>query len=325
VFKSLKAIVIVVLLGAGTAAALADGGQRYGIGTPVTQAQIAPWDIDINGLTGAGLPPGDGSVDAGSKIWEAKCAVCHGEFGEGAGRFPVIAGGRGSLKDDAPNKTVGSYWPYAPTLFDYIKRAMPFPAPQSLTNDEVYALTAYILNLNDIVPSSAVMDATSLAAVKMPNRNGFVVGEWDTKNTACEHNCAPAPARITSDLVNLHVTPNETEVGDVGSTIELPTPTPAPIAAGAQLRTPEVTFAQVAPIIAQRCGVCHAARPTQAGVSSAPMGIAFDTFAEIKARAAQINAQSVTSQAMPLANITHMTAGERALIGQWIAAGAPLK
>ena len=326
---------IIAIAGLVGSSAVASAAQKYGFGKPVSQGEIAPWDIDINGQTGEGLPAGHGSVSEGAKIWEAKCASCHGVFGEGAGKFPVIAGGRGTLKDERPEKTVGSYWPYAPTLFDYIKRAMPFPAPQSLSNDEVYALTAYVLNLNDVVPATAVMDAKTLATVKMPNRDGFVKAAWDTKNVACMTDCKPGPVRITSDLVSLHVTPDEREVGNVGSTIDLatvasPTPTATAIAStpGAgrpASKTGGVSFATVGPIIAQRCTVCHAGKPTQSGFPSAPMGIKFDTPAEIKAQAAKIKAQSVTTRLMPLANMTHMTDKERALLDQWISAGAPLR
>ena len=329
-YRSCAALLaIVALIGAG---AVADAGQKYGFGKPVTQARVAPWDIDVNGLTGEGLPPGQGSVAQGAKIWEAKCSSCHGTFGEGAGKYPVIAGGKGTLKDERPEKTVGSYWPYAPTLFDYIKRAMPFRQPQSLSNDEVYALTAYVLNLNDVVPGSAVMDAKSLTAVKMPNRDGFVKAEWDTKNVVCMSNCKPA-AKVTSDLVSLHVTPSEREVGNVGSTEHLDigaSPEPAspvpssPLGKGAAAskQSAGVTFAVIQPIIALRCTVCHAGKPTQAGFSGPPAGIKFDTPAEIKAQAAQIKAQSVTSHQMPLANMTHMTDKERALVGQWVTNGA---
>jgi cytochrome c len=315
-FGAIAIVAGVVLLAAN---AMADNAPRFHFGTAVTPAQIAPYNIDVNGLTGAGLPPGHGSVSDGTKIWEAKCSVCHGEFGEGAGRFPVIAGGDGSLTTPDPQKTVGSFWPYAPTLFDYIKRAMPFPAPESLSNDEVYALTAYILNL---VPKTAVMDAATLAAVKMPNRDGFIKAEWDTNNTACMTNCKPATIKVTSDLVNLHVTPDEKEVGDVGSTIDLSSGAPSPPASAPGPSA--VSFATIAPIIATRCTVCHSAKPTQAGFSTAPMGIVFDTPAKIKAQSAAIVAQSVKTHSMPLANMTHMTEKERALVGAWVVAGAPL-
>ncbi len=328
-FKSGRVPLLVLCSIAFLAArALADAGPHYGFGTPIAPADIAPWDIDVNGLTGAGLPPGSGSVAQGAQIWEAKCSSCHGDFGEGAGRYPVIAGGRGTLKDEVPQKTVGSFWPYAPTLFDYIKRAMPFPAPESLSNDEVFALTAYILNLNDIVPKTAVMDAKALAAVRMPNRNGFIKARPDTRNVACMSGCTPVRVRITSDLVNLHVTPSEREVGDVGSTVELNstgTPPPMDQAAGTvPAASAAVTFAQIGPIIAQRCTVCHSAKPTEPGYTSPPMGIAFDSPARIKAQSTLIAAQAVKTHAMPLANMTHMTDGERALVGAWVSAGAPL-
>jgi len=321
-FKSLSiaAGVAAVLLIAG--ATIADAGQRYGFGQPATQTQIAGWNIDVNGLTGAGLPPGHGSVAQGQQIFEARCAVCHGDFGEGAGRYPVLAGGQGTLTAERPLKTVGSYWPYAPTLYDYVRRAMPFPAPQSLTNDQVYAVVAYILNLNNIVPSSAVLDAKSLAAIKMPNRDGFEASTWkhDTRpvlhTVACMKNCKPTPVRVISDLVSLHVTPDETERGDAGSTVEMAA---APKAAAA---VPAPPFSKVQHVIAQRCAVCHAQKPTQPGIASAPLGIMLDTPARIKAAAGMIESQAVKSHAMPLGNATHMTAQERALVGAWIEAGA---
>lgn len=131
-------------------------------------------DIDVR-ADGAGLPPGSGSVAQGGQVYAAQCAACHGA----TGKNPVIGairltGGQGTLATPSPVRTVGSYWPYATTLFDYIRRAMPFPAPQSLTPSEVYAVSAYILNLNGIVPSDAVLDAGTLPAVRMPNRDGFI-------------------------------------------------------------------------------------------------------------------------------------------------------
>jgi cytochrome c len=304
------ALAAALVLLAGAAGARAD--QTYGFGQVVTPAQTAAWNIDVNGLTGAGLPPGKGSVADGSKLWEQKCSVCHGDFGEGAGRYPALVGGQGTLTKDRPELTVGSYWPYAPTLFDYIKRAMPFPAPESLSDPEVYALTAYILNANDIVPKDAVMDAKTLAAVKMPNAGGFYQAQWDTHNVVCMTNCKPGPVKVTQDLVSLHVTPDETERGDVGSSVALAQPTAAPA----------VAFASVAPIVAQRCATCHAAHPTQPGIAQAPMGVLLDTPARIAAQAKRIYAQSVASQQMPLGNVTHMTDAERKLLGAWISGGA---
>lgn len=145
---------------------------KYSLGRKATDQEIAGWNIDVD-PDGKALPPGHGTVDQGRELFQNQCAACHGEKGEG-GIGDRLVGGKGTLATPKPIKTVGSFWPYAPTLFDYIRRAMPMNAPQSLSNDEVYALTAYILNLNDIVPKNATMDAKTLGAVKMPNRDGFV-------------------------------------------------------------------------------------------------------------------------------------------------------
>jgi S-disulfanyl-L-cysteine oxidoreductase SoxD len=142
-------------------------------GQPIAPVEIAPWDISI-GPDGAGLPPGSGTVKTGEAVYAAKCQPCHGERGAG-GPNDALVGGIGSLAPGkVPVKTVGSYWPYATTLFDYIRRAMPFPETKSLTSDETYALSAYILNLNGIVGTNDVLDAQSLPKVKMPNRDGFI-------------------------------------------------------------------------------------------------------------------------------------------------------
>jgi S-disulfanyl-L-cysteine oxidoreductase SoxD len=146
--------------------------QRFGFGHPATPQQIAGWDIDIT-PTGKGLPSGSGSVAQGEALFAKLGAKCHGAKGEGTDAAPPLVGGQGSLATDQPVKTVGSYWPYATTLYDYIHRAMPADHPQSLKPDEVYALCAYILHLNGIVPADAVMDAKTLPQVVMPNHAGF--------------------------------------------------------------------------------------------------------------------------------------------------------
>ena len=146
--------------------------QTFGFGHPASAEEIAGWDIDV-AADGAGLPPGSGTVAQGKGLYDRLGAMCHGAQGEGGEGGPPLVGGIGSLDTDAPVKTVGSYWPYAPTLFDYIRRAMPADNPQSLAPDEVYALCAYLLYLNGIVPEDAVMDAQSLPLVVMPNHAGF--------------------------------------------------------------------------------------------------------------------------------------------------------
>lgn len=142
-----------------------------GIGRPASHETIAAWDIDVR-PDGQGLPPGHGSVRDGAALFAARCAGCHGARGEGAAAEP-LAGGRGSLASAKPLRTVGSFWPYATTLFDYVRRAMPFDAPQSLTPDETYAVSAYVLHLNGLLPEEASLDAASLPRVAMPNRDGF--------------------------------------------------------------------------------------------------------------------------------------------------------
>jgi S-disulfanyl-L-cysteine oxidoreductase SoxD len=162
----------VVLLALATASGVVYGAEPYGFGRPATPREIAGWDIDIS-PDGVGLPPGHGDVGQGEAIFAAKCASCHGAHGEGK-PMDQLAGGIGTLSDKKPQKTVGSFWPYATTLFDFVRRAMPLNAPQSLTPDEVYAVSAYILFLNGIVPQDATLDAGTLAGIKMPNRDGFV-------------------------------------------------------------------------------------------------------------------------------------------------------
>ncbi len=144
----------------------------YGLGRPATEAEIKTWDIDID-PTGAGLLPGRGTVQQGAAIYANKCAACHGPTGT-EGPKDRLVGGQGSLATANPIKTVGSFWPYATTLYDYIYRAMPLNAPQSLVPNEVYSVVAWLLHQNGIIPANMVIDAQTLPAVKMPNRDGFV-------------------------------------------------------------------------------------------------------------------------------------------------------
>lgn len=192
------AVVLVTMMSAIPAWA-GDAG-AFGIGTPATAEEIAGWDIDIR-PDGKGLPPGSGSVEDGEMMYEEQCASCHGSFGEGVGRYPVLSGGEGSLTEERPDKTIGSYWPYASTVWDYIHRAMPFPQPQSLTDDEVYAITAYVLYLNDLVEDDFVLTQDNLASIEMPNQDGFFFDDRpDTNNPACMKNCKdPASVKITSE------------------------------------------------------------------------------------------------------------------------------
>lgn len=187
-FKSLNLGVAAIALAVSGAVSAGP----LGIGSTATAEMIAGWDIDIR-PDGTGLPDGEGSVAEGEKLYEAKCASCHGLFGEGAGRWPVLAGGEGTLDTAHPEKTVGSYWPYASTLWDYIHRAMPYPAPQSLTDDEVYSISAYVLYLNDIVDDDFIANKETFAQVKMPNEPNFYIDDRpDVQNERCFKNCADA-------------------------------------------------------------------------------------------------------------------------------------
>jgi len=173
-----KAMLLTVVLSGLVAGCFAQGRPGhtstadYGIGRPATDDDIRAADIDVS-PSGEGLPPGQGTVTQGAQVFAARCAACHGPTGREGPKDRLI-GGHHSLATPAPIKTIGSYWPYATTLYDYIHRAMPFDAPQSLTPEEIYSVVAWLLYQNGIIPEDAVMDARSLPGVVMPNRQGFV-------------------------------------------------------------------------------------------------------------------------------------------------------
>jgi cytochrome c len=146
--------------------------QHPNLGRQLTPEEISKLDLTV-APDGNGLPPGSGSVSAGAKVYAEKCQSCHGANGQG-GPQDQLTGGVGTIASDKPVKTPVSYWPSATTIFDYVRRAMPLQSPQSLNNEEVYAVTAYILSIDKIVSEDAVLDAKSLPQVKMPNRDGFV-------------------------------------------------------------------------------------------------------------------------------------------------------
>jgi len=169
--RSLLAVVMVLVAVAGYTGNAAQ--ETPNLGRPATRAEVAGWDISIP-PDGVGLPPGSGTPEQGAVVYTQKCQACHGEKGAGKPNDQLV-GGQGTLASANPVRTIGSYWPYATTVFDYIRRAMPYPQPQSLTNDEVYAVTAYLLHLNGIIGAQDVMNAQTLRQVKMPNRDNFIV------------------------------------------------------------------------------------------------------------------------------------------------------
>lgn len=168
------------------------GGQALAAkyGQPISEADVAAWDIDISTSDGAGLPEGKGTVAEGEKIFAEKCVACHGEKAAGGPMYGSMVGGIGSMTKPKRKLTPGSMYPYAPILFDYTRRTMPMNEPQTLTNNEVYALSAYIYHLNGLVKKDAVMDAAAMKAIKMPNRDGFMVDDRpDADATRCMQNC----------------------------------------------------------------------------------------------------------------------------------------
>ena len=156
-------------------ASLLLGGQLpgYGVGRTPTPEEIDSWDV-IVGPEGKELPPGEGTAMAGREVFSLRCAECHGTEGQGADKGEPLVGGAQTLTSPKPLKTVGSYWPYATTVWDYVSRAMPFDRPGTLTDDQVYAVVAYLLYLNGIVGEEEVINAATLPEVRMPNRDGFV-------------------------------------------------------------------------------------------------------------------------------------------------------
>ena len=193
----------------------AAGAKRLGIGREAKPAEIAGWDIDIR-PDGQGLPPGKGTVKQGEAVYMQQCAACHGEFGESAGRWPIVAGGAGTLASHDPVKSIGSYWPYASTVMDYIRRSMPFGNAQSLSNDELYAVTAYVLFLNDIIKDENFeLNEKTFKTIRLPNEPNFHDDDRETTEKAlwrsnpCMSDCLPGQAKVTGRARALDVTPEQ--------------------------------------------------------------------------------------------------------------------
>ena len=210
--KSRNTLILSTLaLGLGLSLALPAFAQQYNLGRPVTDDELAAWSVAVQ-PNGSGLPEGRGDVLTGEELWIDRCASCHGDFGEGAGQFPVIAGGEGTLRDARPVKTVGSYWPYLSTVWDYVHRSMPFGDAQSLSNDETFAIVAYILYSNGLVDDDFELSHENFQDVRLPNEEGFIVDDRVAVEfplfTAepCMTDCRPAPS-ITRRATDLQSTP----------------------------------------------------------------------------------------------------------------------
>ena len=167
--------VVIAVAALAACAGQPPAGKAPAFGAAMNAEEVARWDISIP-PSGTGLPGGSGTAKQGAAVYAAKCVACHGDKGVGK-PADALVGGIGSLATARPVRSVGSYWPYATTLFDYVRRAMPITNPLSLSDDEVYAVSAYVLFLNGIVGEDAVMNAQTLPQVKMPNRDGFV-SDW---------------------------------------------------------------------------------------------------------------------------------------------------
>ncbi len=268
------ALSLTALLAAGVAFADDAAPEKaggYGLGRVALPEEVAAWNTDVR-PDGQGLPVGSGDVMTGEQIFTDNCAMCHGDFGEGAGRWPVLAGGQGSLENKDPVKTIGSYWPYLSTVFDYVNRAMPFGHSKSLQPDEVYAITAYLLYLNDLVGEDFTLSNENFTEVRLPNEANFIPDDRPTTEypifsaDACMDNCKPT-VEITMHASVLDVTPDTATAADTSGegSVELaqatttepataaePTPAPEPVAVAA---APELIAAGEA--VFRKCKTCH--------------------------------------------------------------------
>lgn len=241
-YLSLAALVL------GAAPVFADG---YGLGRQALPEEIAAWDLDVS-PDGSGLPQGRGDVLTGEEVFAEKCASCHGDFAEGVDNWPVLAGGFDTLADKDPVKTVGSYWPYLSTVWDYVNRSMPFGAAQTLSADEVYAITAYILYSNDLVDEEFELSHQNFTEVEMYNTGGFVIDDrpdveysvW--RREPCMENCKDV-VEITMRASVLDVTPDE-----AGDAAAVATEAPAP---KAEALDPELVAKGEK--VFRKCKACH--------------------------------------------------------------------
>ena len=201
------------MIAAAEASAVGPRDGKFGLGRVATKREVAAWDGDIS-PDGTGLPMGSGDAINGEEVFAEHCAICHGDFAEGVDNWPELAGGLDTLADEDPVKTVGSYWPYLSTTWDYVKRSMPFGYAQSLSDDDVYAIVAYILYSNDIVDEDFILSNETFLDVEMPNKNGFIVDDrliseshfWNKK--VCMSDCK-SDVKITMRAAVLDVTPED--------------------------------------------------------------------------------------------------------------------
>ena len=186
--------------------------RKFNLGKLATKEEIAGWDIDIR-PDGLGAPIGSGTALIGEEIYTEQCAACHGDFGEGADRWPALVGGEDSLASHDPEKTTGSYWPYASTMYDYIYRAMPYGVAQSLSHDETYEIVAYLLYMSDIIDEDFVLSEKNIGEIEMPNRNGFLLPDprpdiVNTNGQPCMKDCNVS-TKVIGRARDIDVTPED--------------------------------------------------------------------------------------------------------------------
>lgn len=231
--------------------------EEFGLGRPALPEEIAAWDVDVL-PDGRGLPEGRGNVLDGEEVFAEVCASCHGDFAEGVDNWPVLAGGFDTLADKDPVKTVGSYWPYLSTVWDYVHRSMPFGSAQTLTEDEVYAIVAYILYSNDLVEEEFELSHENFAEFTMYNADGFIVDDraqteyelWRTE--PCMTDCKDS-VEITMRASVLDVTPDEegTEETEEQASAE---PEAAPVEVVATL---DPALVESGEKVFNKCKSCH--------------------------------------------------------------------
>lgn len=253
--KFLKSVTLI------TVSALVAGpvsAEKLGLGRAALPEEIQAWDGDIQ-PDGTGLPVGSGDALIGEDIFADQCAACHGDFAEGIDNWPKLAGGAGTLDHEDPLKTVGSYWPYLSTAYDYIQRSMPYGNAGTLSDDDVYAILAYILYSNDLIDDDFVLSNETFLDVEMPNAAGFILDDRAQTEYAvwtgepCMKDCKP-DAKVTMRAVVLDVTPEEEKAETTPAAEATPEPTQAPVVAVAAF---DPKLAKAGEKVFKKCRACH--------------------------------------------------------------------
>lgn len=256
--KFLKSTALAVAITLVAGPVIAD---KLGLGRMALPVEIAAWDGDIS-PDGTGLPVGAGDALDGEEIFADKCASCHGDFAEGIDNWPKLAGGADTLNHDDPLKTVGSYWPYLTTTFDYIKRSMPYGNAGSLTDDEVYAMVAYILYSNDLVDDDFVLSNETFFDVDMPNANGFIIDDRAETEYAvwtgepCMQNCKDDVV-VTMRALVLDVTPTQDNAAKTPEAAEVEAEVVEAVAEVAETYIVDAELAAAGKKVFKKCKACH--------------------------------------------------------------------